>query len=114
MMPVTRIDIREVSARWSEIVSLVAEGSEVIVTEGDIPRAKLDDQFTNRCAAAIGLGKTGRLRQAGKPPGSRGQGCPSCQTPLRRRLSWTSKHKIDCRLSTEPTPRRKPWSFAVG
>ena len=40
-MPVTRIDIREVSARWSEIVSLVAEGSEVIVTEGDIPRAKL-------------------------------------------------------------------------
>ena len=41
MMPVTRIDIREVSARWSEIVSLVAEGSEVIVTEGDIPRAKL-------------------------------------------------------------------------
>jgi len=76
--------------------------------------ALLDDQFTNRCAAAIGLGKTGRLRQAGKPPGSRGQGCPSCQTPLRRRLSWTSKHKIDCRLSTEPTPRRKPWSFAVG
>ena len=31
----------------------------------------LDDHFTNRCAAVIGLDKTGRLRQAGKSPWSR-------------------------------------------
>jgi hypothetical protein len=34
---------------------------------------KLDDHFTNRFAAAIGLDKTGRLRQAGKPPQSSGK-----------------------------------------
>ncbi len=28
----------------------------------------LDDHFANRCAAAIGLGKTGRLRQTGNLP----------------------------------------------
>src|ERR1035438_2446493 len=33
----------------------------------------LDDHFTNRWAAAIGLDKTGRLRQAGKSSRSRGK-----------------------------------------
>jgi len=33
----------------------------------------LDDHFANRCAAAIALGKTGRLRQAGSSPPSRGK-----------------------------------------
>ena len=36
-------------------------------------RMALDDHFTNRWAAAIGLDKTGRLRQAGKSSRSRGK-----------------------------------------
>jgi Resolvase, N terminal domain len=34
---------------------------------------ELDDHFANRCAAATGLDKMGRLRQAGKSPCSRGK-----------------------------------------
>ena len=39
----------------------------------DAGRRQLDDHFTNRFAAAIGLDKTGSLRQAGKPPQSSGK-----------------------------------------
>jgi len=40
-MSTTTVDIQELPSRFAEIVSLAAEGSEVIVTENQIPRARL-------------------------------------------------------------------------
>jgi antitoxin (DNA-binding transcriptional repressor) of toxin-antitoxin stability system len=40
-MPSTTIEIHELPGRWSEVLSQAAEGTEIIVTEGDVPRAKL-------------------------------------------------------------------------
>jgi antitoxin (DNA-binding transcriptional repressor) of toxin-antitoxin stability system len=40
-MATTTIDIKELPARFLEIVSQAATGTDVIVTEGDIPRARL-------------------------------------------------------------------------
>lgn len=37
----TRIEVRELSARWAEAFSLLAAGAEVIVIEGGTPRARL-------------------------------------------------------------------------
>jgi antitoxin (DNA-binding transcriptional repressor) of toxin-antitoxin stability system len=40
-MPTTLIDIQELPSRFTEIVELASTGTEVIVTEGKVPRAKL-------------------------------------------------------------------------
>jgi antitoxin (DNA-binding transcriptional repressor) of toxin-antitoxin stability system len=40
-MPTTLIDIQELPSRFTEIVKLASSGTEVIVTEGQVPRAKL-------------------------------------------------------------------------
>jgi len=40
-MEVSRVDIRELRDRLEEWVSFASAGEEVIVTEGDIPRARL-------------------------------------------------------------------------
>jgi antitoxin (DNA-binding transcriptional repressor) of toxin-antitoxin stability system len=40
-MPTTLIDIQELPSRFTEIVELARTGTEVIVTEGQVPRAKL-------------------------------------------------------------------------
>jgi antitoxin (DNA-binding transcriptional repressor) of toxin-antitoxin stability system len=40
-MPATTIEIHELPARFGEIVALATAGAEVIVTEGNIPRARL-------------------------------------------------------------------------
>jgi antitoxin (DNA-binding transcriptional repressor) of toxin-antitoxin stability system len=40
-MPTTKVDIQELPARFAEIYSLAQSGTEVIVTEGNIPRALL-------------------------------------------------------------------------
>jgi len=40
-MATTVIDVKELPTKFAEIVSLAAAGAEVIVTEGNVPRAKL-------------------------------------------------------------------------
>ena len=40
-MPVSTIDIHELPARLDEMLSRASTGTEIIVTEGDVPRAKL-------------------------------------------------------------------------
>jgi antitoxin (DNA-binding transcriptional repressor) of toxin-antitoxin stability system len=40
-MPATTIDINALPARFAEILAKAADGNEVIVTENDVPRAKL-------------------------------------------------------------------------
>ena len=40
-MPTTKIDVRELPTCFTEMVSLAMAGTEVIVTEGDILRARL-------------------------------------------------------------------------
>jgi antitoxin (DNA-binding transcriptional repressor) of toxin-antitoxin stability system len=40
-MAATTIDITELPAKFAEMVSLAAAGTEVIVTEGNTPRARL-------------------------------------------------------------------------
>ena len=40
-MPTTSIDVQELAARLDEILKLANAGTEVIVTEGNVPRAKL-------------------------------------------------------------------------
>lgn len=37
----TTIDIRELAARWDEALALVSSGVDVILTEGETPRARL-------------------------------------------------------------------------
>jgi antitoxin (DNA-binding transcriptional repressor) of toxin-antitoxin stability system len=40
-MSPTLVDVQELPSRLSELLSLAATGAEVIVTEGQIPRARL-------------------------------------------------------------------------
>jgi antitoxin (DNA-binding transcriptional repressor) of toxin-antitoxin stability system len=40
-MPTTLIDIQDLPSRFAEVVMLASAGNEVIVTEGEVPRAKL-------------------------------------------------------------------------
>lgn len=40
-MAATTVEVNEVPRRWAELVSLAAAGGEVIVTEGNVPRARL-------------------------------------------------------------------------
>jgi antitoxin (DNA-binding transcriptional repressor) of toxin-antitoxin stability system len=40
-MDVTTVDVQELVARWAEIVSQAEAGADVIVTEGNVPRALL-------------------------------------------------------------------------
>ena len=40
-MSSTTVEVQEVPARWAEILALAAAGTEVIVTEGSVPRARL-------------------------------------------------------------------------
>ena len=40
-MTSTTIDIAEVSAKWSELLATMQAGGEVIVTDHDIPQARL-------------------------------------------------------------------------
>jgi antitoxin (DNA-binding transcriptional repressor) of toxin-antitoxin stability system len=40
-MPTTQVDVRELAGRFAEILAAARAGTEVIVTEGDVPRAKL-------------------------------------------------------------------------
>jgi antitoxin (DNA-binding transcriptional repressor) of toxin-antitoxin stability system len=40
-MPTIQIDIRELPDRFAEILSQSAAGTEIIVTEQDVPRARL-------------------------------------------------------------------------
>ena len=37
----TTIDIRELPARWEEVLSLVSSGCEVLLLDGTVPRARL-------------------------------------------------------------------------
>jgi GxxExxY protein len=60
---------------------------------------KLDDHFANDRAVPVGLGKSGRLRQTGRPsslvPWAR---MPTCLTPVRPRSLWTAKLASGSRL----------------
>lgn len=40
-MSTTTVDVRELSTRFAELLSSATEGTEVIVTQNDIPLAKL-------------------------------------------------------------------------
>jgi antitoxin (DNA-binding transcriptional repressor) of toxin-antitoxin stability system len=40
-MPVTTVEIHELPARFAEMVGVATAGTEVIVTDGTVPRAKL-------------------------------------------------------------------------
>lgn len=40
-MPTTKVDVREVQARLTELISLVVAGTEVILTDGSKPLARL-------------------------------------------------------------------------
>ena len=40
-MSTTTVEVQELHARFGEMLSLAAAGAEVIVTEGQIPRARL-------------------------------------------------------------------------
>ena len=40
-MSTTTVEVQELQARFEEVLSLAAAGAEVIVTEGQIPRARL-------------------------------------------------------------------------
>jgi len=40
-MPATAIDVQELTTRFEEMISLATSGTEVIVTEKNIPRARL-------------------------------------------------------------------------
>ena len=40
-MPTTTVDVQELPSRFQELVSLASTGTEIIVTEGNIPRARL-------------------------------------------------------------------------
>jgi antitoxin (DNA-binding transcriptional repressor) of toxin-antitoxin stability system len=40
-MAATVIDIKELPARFQEVVSLAMAGTDIIVTEGNVPRARL-------------------------------------------------------------------------
>ncbi len=40
-MSTTTVEVRELQARFGEMLSLAAAGTEVIVTEGQVPRARL-------------------------------------------------------------------------
>jgi prevent-host-death family protein len=40
-MSTTTVDVRELSTRFAELLSSATEGAEVIVTQNDIPLAKL-------------------------------------------------------------------------
>ena len=40
-MPTTKVDIQELPGCFTKLVSLAMAGTEVIVTEGNIPRARL-------------------------------------------------------------------------
>ena len=40
-MPTTNIDIKALPEQFAEVLALAATGTEVIVTENDVPRAKL-------------------------------------------------------------------------
>jgi prevent-host-death family protein len=41
VMATTQIDVRELPARFAELLSSAATGTEIIVTEGNVPRARL-------------------------------------------------------------------------
>jgi antitoxin (DNA-binding transcriptional repressor) of toxin-antitoxin stability system len=57
-MPTTAIDVKDLPARLSEIIAEVAAGAEVIVMDGNVPRARL-----------VPLG-AGRQRMPGLHPGA--------------------------------------------
>jgi antitoxin (DNA-binding transcriptional repressor) of toxin-antitoxin stability system len=40
-MPAKTVDVREAQTRLTELLSLVAEGTEVILTQGDTPLARI-------------------------------------------------------------------------
>jgi antitoxin (DNA-binding transcriptional repressor) of toxin-antitoxin stability system len=40
-MPTVTVEVRELPARFGEVLSLAATGTEVIVTEDQVPRARL-------------------------------------------------------------------------
>jgi antitoxin (DNA-binding transcriptional repressor) of toxin-antitoxin stability system len=40
-MAVTQVDVRELPVRLAELLALAGAGTEVIVTEGNVPRARL-------------------------------------------------------------------------
>ncbi len=37
----TLVDVRELPARWEEVLALASSGNEVLLTEGGTPRARL-------------------------------------------------------------------------
>jgi antitoxin (DNA-binding transcriptional repressor) of toxin-antitoxin stability system len=56
----TMIDIHALPAKFAEMLALTQEGNEVIVTENDVPRARLDPL----------PGPSGTLRVLGLHPGA--------------------------------------------
>ena len=53
-MSAVTVEVQELPARFGEVVSLAAAGTEVIVTEGNVPRARLVP-LTPRHARTPGL-----------------------------------------------------------
>jgi antitoxin (DNA-binding transcriptional repressor) of toxin-antitoxin stability system len=53
-MPTITVEVRELPARFGEMLSLAAAGTEVIVTEGQVPRARLVPLVPGR-ARVLGL-----------------------------------------------------------
>jgi antitoxin (DNA-binding transcriptional repressor) of toxin-antitoxin stability system len=53
-MSTTTVEVQELHARFGEVLSLAAAGTEVIVTEGHVPRARLVP-LTSRHARTPGL-----------------------------------------------------------
>lgn len=57
-MPAATIDVNDLPSRFAELLALAEAGDEVLITEGDIPRARL-----------VAL-PTGGLRKLGLHPGA--------------------------------------------
>jgi prevent-host-death family protein len=54
-MPSVTVEIHEVQPRFAELLTLASAGTEVIVTEGNVPRAKLISLTSSDRARVAGL-----------------------------------------------------------
>ena len=75
-MASTEIEVRELPVRLSEMLSLAAAGTEVIVTDGSVPRARL-----------VPLSAPGQARVPGLHPGAM-QAADDFDAPLPEEF-WT-------------------------
>lgn len=54
-MPTTKVDVREMQARLTELISLVSAGTEVILTDGSTPLARLVPLIPGSKSRVVGL-----------------------------------------------------------